>query len=684
MEVPPELSPARSDLSVIIVNYNVRAFLEQTLRSVRRAKADLDVEVLVVDNNSVDGSCDMVRERFPEVRLIENKENVGFARANNQAIRESSGRFLLILNPDTIVQEDTFEVLVRFMEMHPAAGAVGPTILHPDGSFALVSRRSFPTPTVAFYRMIGLSRLFPGSPRFGRYNMTFLPEDETAEVDALCGCCMMVRREALLTARTPDAGSRIDREGAGLLDEDYFMYGEDLEWCYSFQQAGWNVYYTPETRIIHYKGESTKKGELRYVRLFYRAMLQFVDKHFQGRYSRVFSWLLRAGIFTRATLAVLQRWARAATAPLLDLALVAVAVSVMATGYGAVMDQPSGPGFFLTVVPAYALTTVLGIYAMKGYRRNRRHRVRPAAAGVAGAFLVVSAISFFIKRIAFSRAIVGLSFPLALVLLAGWRLWTRRKETGIPRVLLVGRAEEMRRLEELLRQHPRPPMAMIGYVAPHDTEENGNSSDASPQPHPPLGRLSQLRDLVRLRDVDEVLFGAEGLSNHLLFRLVQQLRDLPVQVKILAEERSHVIGKAAIYDLAAPAFLEAEEAVGLGRSRLTQRAWEVLVALVGLILHPFLLAAARLTGTQRLPARLAARTRQLPAVLSGRKALVGTDPRAPVQPPEEWGLRPGVFTITEGLGRPPQPSQAQRAYWHYLTHASAALDWHIIRRALLQ
>ncbi len=193
------------DMTVVIVNYNVRDFLEQALQSVRRASRSLAVEVFVVDNNSVDGSVPMVRERFPEVTLIANEDNVGFGVANNMAIKRSLGRYVLILNPDTIVQEDTFDHLVQFMDSHPEAGAAGCQILNPDGTFAPESRRSFPTPQVAFYRMTGLARFFSKSPRFGRYNMTFLPRDAVAEVDALSGSCMMVRREALLGSDAPEA-----------------------------------------------------------------------------------------------------------------------------------------------------------------------------------------------------------------------------------------------------------------------------------------------------------------------------------------------------------------------------------------------------------------------------------------------------------------------------------------------
>ena len=322
-------APGLLDLSVIIVNYNVREFLEQALRSVERASARLEVEIIVVDNNSVDRSVEMVRTHFPNVRVIANEHNVGFGSANIQAIREAHGRYLLILNPDTIVQEDTLSTLVRFMETHPEAGAAGCQILNPDGTFAPESRRAFPTPQVAFFRMTGLSRLFPKSRLFGQYNLTYLPIDVEAEVDALSGACMLVRRAALTYSREEvealktangtlnesiqnpsflrpspepapgsDPGARLEiqnRNGAGLFDESFFMYGEDLDLCYRIQQAGWKIFYTPETQIIHYKGESTKKSELRYVKLFYGAMLRFAEKHMQHRYPRLFLWMMHLG-----------------------------------------------------------------------------------------------------------------------------------------------------------------------------------------------------------------------------------------------------------------------------------------------------------------------------------------------------------------------------------------------------
>ena len=260
-------------LSVIIVNYNVKFYLEQCLESVRRASRGLQVEVFVVDNLSTDGSIDYLRERFPEVVFIENKENVGFARANNQAIRQSKGKYVLLLNPDTFVGEDTLVRFVEFMEAHPEAGGAGAYMLNVDGTFAPESRRGLPTPFVAFCKMSGLASLFPNSRLFGKYYMHYLDKREVNEIEVMSGAYMMLRREAL--------------DKVGLLDETFFMYGEDIDLSYRVLQGGYKNYFLP-VRMLHYKGESTIKGSYRYAYVFYQAMRLFFRKHY-GHYSFIIS-----------------------------------------------------------------------------------------------------------------------------------------------------------------------------------------------------------------------------------------------------------------------------------------------------------------------------------------------------------------------------------------------------------
>lgn len=274
-------------LSVIIVNYNVKYYLEQCLESVRRASKGLPVEVFVVDNLSTDGSVEYLRERFPEVTFIVNKENVGFARANNQAIRQSNGEYVLLLNPDTIVGGDVLVRMVEFMDAHPEAGGAGAYMLNVDGTFAPESRRGLPTPFVAFCKMAGLSALFPKSRLFGRYYMRYLDEREVNKIEVISGACMLLRREAL--------------DKVGLLDEDFFMYGEDIDLSCRVLEGGYANYFLP-VRMLHYKGESTVKSSYRYVYTFYEAMRLFFRKHY-GHYSFVVSLPINLVIWVRSFLA---------------------------------------------------------------------------------------------------------------------------------------------------------------------------------------------------------------------------------------------------------------------------------------------------------------------------------------------------------------------------------------------
>lgn len=267
-------------LTVVIVNYNVKAYLSQCLHSVSRAICGMSAEVVVVDNASSDGSVDELSAAFPWVRFIANRENVGFSCANNQAIRESRSEYVLLLNPDTVVGEEVLEACVAFMDSHADAGAVGVKMLKEDGGFAWESRRGVPTLMTSFYKMVGLCSLFPKSHVFGKYYMRYLDENEVNRIEIISGAFMMLRRSAL--------------NEVGLLDETFFMYGEDIDLSFRLLKAGYNNYYLPQP-IIHYKGESTQKTSFRYVRNFYNAMLIFYDKHFHRH--RWMSWLVRMGIY---------------------------------------------------------------------------------------------------------------------------------------------------------------------------------------------------------------------------------------------------------------------------------------------------------------------------------------------------------------------------------------------------
>lgn len=271
-------------LTVVIVSYNVKYYLEQCLLSLDKALDNINAEVFVVDNHSHDGSAEYIQNRFPNVRMLALRHNLGFARANNIAIKNSSGEYVLLLNPDTIVAENTIREALQFMDTHPKAGAAGVRMLNTDGSNAMESRRGIPTPMSAFYKMSGLCRHFPQSKRFAKYYMSWLPWDKPARIEVISGAFFLVRRKTL--------------DDAGLLDTDFFMYGEDIDLSYRILKSQWENWYLP-LKIVHYKGESTEHSSFRYVHVFYEAMLIFFRKH----YGSLAFWLsipIKTAIYTKA------------------------------------------------------------------------------------------------------------------------------------------------------------------------------------------------------------------------------------------------------------------------------------------------------------------------------------------------------------------------------------------------
>jgi len=273
-------------LSIIIVNYNAGHYLENCLKSIYAETKKIPFDIWVVDNNSKDASVSMVRRNFPEVNLIENKENAGFARANNNAICKCTGDYVLLLNPDTLVLENAIEKMVKFMDENPQTGIAGCKVLNEDRTLQLACRRSIPSPGVAFFRLTGLGKLFPNSKRMAKYNLTYLNPDEANEVDAVSGAFLMIRKKVI--------------DKIGKLDENFFMYGEELDWCLRTKKAGWKVIYYPDAEIVHYKGECSKSNSRKAAFEFYRSMFLFHKKHFADNYNPIINSIIYAGIFLKA------------------------------------------------------------------------------------------------------------------------------------------------------------------------------------------------------------------------------------------------------------------------------------------------------------------------------------------------------------------------------------------------
>lgn len=434
-------------LSIVIVNYNVRYFLEQCLLSVQRATQQIEAEIFVVDNASTDGSAEMLQQKFPGVNLIANTQNVGFSKANNQAIERATGEFILLLNPDTVVAEDTFEKCIGFMQNHPQAGGLGVRMIDGRGNFLPESKRGLPTPAVAFYKTFGLAKLFPKSKIYGQYHLAYLNEHETNEVEILSGAFMMMRSRTL--------------QKTGLLDETFFMYGEDIDLSYRIIKAGYKNYYFPDTTIIHYKGESTKKGSLNYVQVFYKAMLIFARKHFSANQSGWFSLLIHFAIVFRGMLSLLAGVVASSYLFVVDFALSYTGIYFI-TNYwenNIKYHEHYYPNeFLLVVVPVYILIWIVASYFSGAY--DKPFRLSNILRGIVLGTVAIAVLYAFIpNEWRFSRAIILLGAAWAGLQMIFSRMIYRfiknqslsSTDESETRTLIVGN-KEVSRCENILRQ----------------------------------------------------------------------------------------------------------------------------------------------------------------------------------------------------------------------------------------
>ncbi|MFO8129813.1 MAG: glycosyltransferase [Bacteroidales bacterium] len=520
-------------LSVVIVNYNVKHFLDQCLNSVRKASQGMDSEIFVVDNNSVDGSVRMVRDKYPEVRLLANKENLGFAKANNLAIRQAVGEYILLLNPDTVVEDDTFQKVVRFMDDHPDAGGLGVKMIDGKGNFLPESKRGLPTPRVAFYKIFGLSRLFPKSRIFGKYHLGYLDKEETHKIDILSGAFMLLRKQALVKT--------------GLLDEDFFMYGEDIDLSHRITNAGYNNYYFPGTRIIHYKGESTKKSSINYVFVFYNAMVIFARKHFSQKNARIFSFLIHLAIYLRASVAIMSRFFRKAILPLLDILLIYFGIFFIKEYWEQHVIFPDGgqyPMEFITiVVPVYIFIWLFSVFLSGGY--DRPIRLIKIFQGIAvGTLIILVIYALLDESWRFSRAIIILGATWGLVSMIAIRLilhllnveFSRIGTKKNKRFLIVGKKEEAERVSGLLQKSHISP-AFIGLVHPSDRYVKNNGF---------IGNLDQIHDIIFIYKISEVVFCSRDVSHQVIIDKMSELQEYSVDFKIAPENSLSIIGSNSI------------------------------------------------------------------------------------------------------------------------------------------
>jgi len=590
-------------LSIIIVNYNVKYFLEQCLHSVQNACNGLETEIFVVDNDSVDGSVKMVKEKFPDIHLIENKANKGFSSANNQAIRKSAGEYVLLLNPDTIVEDDTLRKVVDFMDEHPDAGGLGVKMLDGKGKFLPESKRGLPYPSVAFFKVFGFSSLFPKSRFFSAYHLGYLDKDKVHEVDVLAGAFMLVRKKVL--------------EKIGYLDEDFFMYGEDIDLSYRITQAGYKNYYFPGTRIIHYKGESTKKGSLNYVFVFYNAMIVFANKHFSKENARAFSMMINLAIYFRAFISILTRFFNRIILPVADIFLIYTGILLIKDYWERNFIYPDGghyPFTFIYVaVPIYLSIWLLCIYLSGGY--DKPIRLRKVIQGMTvGTIIILVLYSLQNKEYHFSRALIilgaiwgtmimlGVRYVLHLLNITGYKLNSEKNK----RFVIIGEKEESERVAELLQQTGMNP-AFTGLVSYLHHRNNANGF---------IGHMGQIKEIIRIHKINEVIFCAKDVPAQVIIDMMSELKNEQVDYKIAPPESLSIIGSNSI-NTSGDLYVIDINAITKKSNRRNKRMLDVIVSLTLLCFYPISVFLVR------KPIGL---IRNIFSVLFGWKSWVGFSP----------------------------------------------------------
>lgn len=515
-------------LSVIIVNYNVEFFLEQAILSAQTALKKVSGEIIVVDNNSVDGSIEMIKRLFPEVILIENKVNTGFSKANNQGIEISKGEYVLLLNPDTVVEEDTFEKVINFMDKTPDAGGLGVKMIDGKGNFLPESKRGLPTPSVAFHKIFGISALFPKSKRFSKYHLGYLSNEEIHSVEILSGAFMLMRKETL--------------DKVGLLDETFFMYGEDIDLSYRIIKGGYKNYYFPETKIIHYKGESTKKSSVNYVFVFYNAMIIFAEKHFSQKNAKIFSFFIKLAIYFRASIAVVNRFIKNIFVPFIDFVLSTTLLFILSHFYQKYSGKEFSSELIKYALPSYSFVWLSVSYFSGGY--DKPFKIFKAIRGIlAGTGLILMIYALLPKDVQFSRLFILLGTVSTLISLISLRLiFTVLNINGLSmktktskRFGIIGNSTEADRVLELLKQTNN----QISYSCIiNPTKELINPKS--------VGDIYQIDEILNVHKLDELIFCAKDNTTQTIIETMSSIKQKKIDFKIAQPDSLYLIGSNSI------------------------------------------------------------------------------------------------------------------------------------------
>ena len=583
-------------LSVIIVNYNVKYFLEQCLYSVQKACLGIDAEIIVADNNSTDGSREYLEQKFAAVNFIWNSENEGFAKANNRALEKAKGDYILFLNPDTILSEDSIEKCLQFFAKNKKAGAIGIHMIDGSGNFLKESKRAFPSPLTSLFKLSGLTMLFPRSAIFARYHLGHLSEKENHEVDVLAGAFMMMPKHVL--------------DEIGNFDERFFMYGEDIDLSFRIQKAGYKNYYFAESTIIHFKGESTKRGSLNYVRLFYNAMNLFVKKHYTGSKAGIFIFLIQTAIIIRAFFSALGKLLNKIGLPILDACIILGSFSLTRILWSNYIKQEVNysPNVLFIAFPAFtALFLITAFYSGlydKGYKQMQLIRSTTIAA-----LVLLSVYALLPETIRFSRGILILGIILAFVLMNTMRLLfiklhyleTSDENEERRQTVVVAGEKDFFTIANML-QKAGMTERVLGRVG-NDLSVSANT----------VGNIMQLQGLVKKYPVKEIIFCENGLSYKEIISIISTLPQ-SVRNKFHAAGSKSIVGSDS--KNASGEFIAATKKykIGLPLQRRNKRLLDIIVALLFMLAFPVIIFFEK---------RVLAFYKNVFAVLVGQKTWVG-------------------------------------------------------------
>jgi len=508
-------------LDIIIVNYNVKYFLEQCLFAVQKAMFGIVGEIIVVDNASTDGSKDYLEKLFPTVQFIWLDENLGFAKANNVGLRYTKSKYVLYLNPDTIVPEDFFTICLNFMELHKDAGALGVKMIDGTGKFLRESKRAYPSIVTSFFKLTGLSELFPKSKLFAKYHLGHLDKNKNHEVEVLSGACMLVRRNLLLQI--------------GGFDESFFMYGEDIELSYQIRKAGFKNYYCSDTCIIHFKGESTNRNSIKYVKLFYNAMIIFVEKHYKKVSAKIFRFFLKIAIWFRAVIFIFGQIIRKIGLPLFDVLILILSFLIAITGWRLLIKPAYN--FYSNeiglILSFFILVIILANFYAGKYDILQKRGSTFLAAFVSGS-LMLSFYAILPEHLRFSRGIVLLGFLISTVLMHLFRMFCKKmhwiifEEEQEKSTVVVALAEEYNRVFSLMESIKKE-KALLGRIS---VDKMDSSS---------LTSLQKMKAFIRLYPIKEIIFCEGRLS---FKEIIQHTSNQPfgIRMRISANGSKSIVG----------------------------------------------------------------------------------------------------------------------------------------------